>query len=75
MMAACLATGITQLVNAAREPEILDLAACLSAMGARISGAGSDVITIEGVSARWNLLSTRLWLIELRLAAMRSLWR
>ena len=51
MMAACLATGTTQLVNAAREPEIVDLAACLSAMGARISGAGSDIITIEGVTA------------------------
>ena len=51
MMAACLATGTAQLVNAAREPEIVDLAACLSAMGAKISGAGSDVITIDGVSA------------------------
>ena len=51
MMAACLATGTTQLVNAAREPEIADLAVCLSAMGAKISGAGSDVITIDGVSA------------------------
>ena len=51
MMAACLATCTTQLVNAAREPEIVDLAACLSAMGAKISGAGSDVITIDGVSA------------------------
>ena len=51
MMVACLATGTTQLVNAAREPEIVDLAACLSAMGAKISGAGSDVITIDGVSA------------------------
>ena len=51
MMAACLAKGTTQLVNAAREPEIRDLAACLSAMGARISGAGTDVITIEGVPA------------------------
>ena len=50
MMAACLATGTTQLVNAAREPEIIDLATCLSAMGARISGAGADVITIEGTS-------------------------
>jgi UDP-N-acetylglucosamine 1-carboxyvinyltransferase len=50
MMAACLAAGTTQLVNSAREPEIIDLAACLSAMGARISGAGTDVITIEGVS-------------------------
>ena len=51
MMAACLATGTTQLVNAAREPEIVDLAACLSAMGAKISGVGSGVITIDGVSA------------------------
>ena len=51
MMAACLATGTTQLVNAAREPEIVDLASCLSAMGAKISGAGSDIITIEGVTA------------------------
>ena len=51
MMAACLATGTTQLVNAAREPEIVDLAACLSAMGTKISGAGSDVITIDRVSA------------------------
>ena len=51
MMAACLATGTTQLVNAAREPEIVDLASCLSVMGAKISGAGSDIITIEGVTA------------------------
>ena len=51
MMAACLASGTTQLINAAREPEIVDLAACLSAMGGRISGAGSDIITIEGVAA------------------------
>jgi UDP-N-acetylglucosamine 1-carboxyvinyltransferase len=48
MMAACLAQGTTTLENAAREPEVLDLARCLGAMGARISGAGSDVITIEG---------------------------
>ena len=51
MMAACLARGQTQLVNAAREPEIIDLADCLNAMGAKISGAGSDVITIEGVDS------------------------
>jgi UDP-N-acetylglucosamine 1-carboxyvinyltransferase len=49
MMAATLATGVTTLENAAREPEIVDLAQCLNAMGARISGAGSDRITIEGV--------------------------
>ncbi len=51
MMAACLAQGTTVLENAAREPEVVDLARCLSAMGARISGAGADVITIEGVAS------------------------
>ncbi len=51
MMAATLAEGTTILENAAREPEILDLAACLTSMGAKISGAGTDNITIEGVSA------------------------
>ena len=51
MMAATLADGVTVLGNAAREPEIVDLAACLVAMGARITGAGSDRITIEGVPA------------------------
>ena len=50
MMAACLAEGTTRLVNAAREPEIVDLADCLNAMGADVSGAGTDVITINGVS-------------------------
>ena len=50
MMAACLADGTTTLENAAREPEVVDLAQCLSAMGARIKGAGTDVITIEGVA-------------------------
>ena len=49
MMAAVLAEGVTVLENAAREPEIIDLAECLNAMGARVRGAGSDVITIEGV--------------------------
>jgi UDP-N-acetylglucosamine 1-carboxyvinyltransferase len=49
MMAATLADGMTVIENAAREPEIPDLAACLTAMGAKIKGAGSDVITIEGV--------------------------
>jgi UDP-N-acetylglucosamine 1-carboxyvinyltransferase len=51
MMAAVLAEGTTVLENAAREPEVVDLAHCLNAMGARVSGAGTDVITIEGVSA------------------------
>ncbi len=49
MMAATMAQGTTVLENAAREPEVVDLARCLIAMGARISGEGSDVITIEGV--------------------------
>ena len=51
MMAACLAEGTTVIENAAREPEVVDLAHCLKAMGANIEGAGSDTITIEGVSA------------------------
>ncbi len=49
MMAACLAEGTTVLENAAREPEVSDLAQFLAKRGARISGAGTDVITIEGV--------------------------
>jgi UDP-N-acetylglucosamine 1-carboxyvinyltransferase len=49
MMAATLADGTTIIENAAREPEVVDLAACLEAMGAKIHGAGSDVIRIEGV--------------------------
>ena len=49
MMAATLAAGTTVLENAAREPEIIDLADCLTAMGAKIRGAGTDTITIKGV--------------------------
>ncbi|MFA6061255.1 MAG: UDP-N-acetylglucosamine 1-carboxyvinyltransferase [Gallionella sp.] len=49
MMAAVLADGVTVLENAAREPEVVDLANCLIAMGASIEGAGSDKITIVGV--------------------------
>ena len=49
MMAATLAEGTTLLENAAREPEVVDLARCLTAMGAKIEGAGSDVIRIDGV--------------------------
>ena len=49
MMAAALAEGTTIVENAAREPEIIDLAVCLTAMGANIRGAGTDTITIEGV--------------------------
>jgi UDP-N-acetylglucosamine 1-carboxyvinyltransferase len=51
MMAAALADGVTTLENAAREPEIVDLANCLIAMGARVSGAGTGCVTIEGVAA------------------------
>ncbi len=50
MMAAALADGHTSLVNAAREPEISDLAACLNAMGAKVSGQGTPRIEIEGVA-------------------------
>ncbi|MGB5471907.1 MAG: UDP-N-acetylglucosamine 1-carboxyvinyltransferase [Gammaproteobacteria bacterium] len=48
-MAATLADGITYIENAAREPEVTDLAHCLNAMGAKISGAGTDTIVVEGV--------------------------
>ncbi len=50
MMAAALADGTTIIENAAREPEIVDLARCLISMGAKITGAGTDTLTIEGVS-------------------------
>ena len=50
LMAATLAEGTTTLENAAREPEVVDLARCLVAMGARITGAGTDRIVVEGVS-------------------------
>jgi len=64
MMAACLAKGETVIENAAREPEVVDLAQCLIAMGARISGAGSDVIHIEGVDrlhgARHRIMPDRI---------------
>jgi UDP-N-acetylglucosamine 1-carboxyvinyltransferase len=49
MMAATLADGVTEIENAAREPEIEDLAAALVLMGARINGAGTSLVTIEGV--------------------------
>jgi UDP-N-acetylglucosamine 1-carboxyvinyltransferase len=49
MMAAALAEGQTVLENAAREPEIVDLADCINAMGGKVSGAGTDKITIDGV--------------------------
>ena len=51
LMAAVLADGVTHLENAAREPEVVDLAECLIAMGAKITGHGTDVIRIEGVES------------------------
>ncbi len=64
MMAACLAEGTTTLENAAREPEVVDLAQCLSAMGARIKGAGTELITVEGVArlhgARHRIMADRI---------------
>ena len=50
MMGACLANGVTVIRNAAKEPEIVDLQGFLNAMGAKVKGAGTDVIRIEGVS-------------------------
>jgi len=64
MMAATLAEGTTIIENAAREPEVVDLANCLMAMGARIAGQGTDVITIEGVAqlhgATYRVMSDRI---------------
>ncbi|MGB0713946.1 MAG: UDP-N-acetylglucosamine 1-carboxyvinyltransferase [Gammaproteobacteria bacterium] len=51
MMAAALAKGTTIIENAAHEPEVVDLANCLNAMGGQVSGAGTDTITIEGVES------------------------
>lgn len=51
LMAAVLADGVTVLENAAREPEVVDLAECLIKMGAKISGHGTDTITVEGVAS------------------------
>jgi UDP-N-acetylglucosamine 1-carboxyvinyltransferase len=64
MMAATLADGITVIENAAREPEVVDLANFLNAMGANIAGAGTDTITIEGVEkltgTRYRVLPDRI---------------
>jgi UDP-N-acetylglucosamine 1-carboxyvinyltransferase len=64
MMAAALAKGRTVLENAAREPEVVDLANCLNRMGARISGAGTPTITIDGVDnlkgIRYNVVPDRI---------------
>jgi len=64
LMAAALARGPSELVNAAREPEITDLANCLNAMGAKITGQGTDTIMIEGVdglhAANYAVMSDRI---------------
>lgn len=64
MMAATLAKGTTIIDNAAREPEVIDLANCLISMGAQITGAGTDRIVIEGVvslsGTRYNILPDRI---------------
>ena len=64
MMAAALADGVTLLENAAREPEVVDLANCLNAMGAKITGAGTTTIRIEGVDslhgAHYDVLPDRI---------------
>ncbi|WP_416884987.1 UDP-N-acetylglucosamine 1-carboxyvinyltransferase [Marinospirillum sp.] len=64
MMAAVLAEGTSVLENAAREPEVVDLAEFLNAMGAKISGQGTDTITIEGVEAlqgcHYDVISDRI---------------
>jgi UDP-N-acetylglucosamine 1-carboxyvinyltransferase len=64
MMAATLARGETQLINAACEPEVIDLANCLIAMGAQIEGAGTSIITIKGVpslhGARYSIIPDRI---------------
>ena len=64
MMAACLADGDTVLENSAREPEVIDLARCLVAMGARIQGAGTSTIHITGVAklhgAQYRVLPDRI---------------
>jgi UDP-N-acetylglucosamine 1-carboxyvinyltransferase len=64
MMAAALAEGTTVLENAAREPEVVDLAHCLIAMGAKIEGAGSDIITVHGVGqlhgAEYSVMADRI---------------
>ena len=64
MMAAALAEGITTIENAAREPEVVDLANFINAMGGKISGAGTDTIIIEGVETlhgtRYRVLPDRI---------------
>ena len=64
LMAAVLADGVTLLENAAREPEVVDLAECLITMGAKITGHGTDVIRVEGVESlhggHYNVMPDRI---------------
>lgn len=64
LMAACLARGETEILNSARDPEVCDLVLCLAAMGARIEGAGTHRILVQGVDAlhhaRHDLISDRI---------------
>jgi UDP-N-acetylglucosamine 1-carboxyvinyltransferase len=64
MMAACLADGRTVIENAAREPEVVDLADCLNTMGGRVKGAGTDTLIVEGVKSLngcdYNVLADRI---------------
>jgi len=64
MMAGTLAEGTTILRNVAKEPEVIDLAKCLNVMGAKISGAGTNIITIKGVeklhSAKYKIMGDRI---------------
>ena len=79
LMAATLAKGTTIIENAACEPEIVDLAECLTAMGARIEGAGTSIITIEGASrlgaARHTVIADRIELGTYMMAPAILRWR
>ena len=74
MMGACLAEGITVIRNAAKEPEIVDLQGFLNSMGARIRGAGTDVIRIEGVKrlagAEYTVMTDRIEVGTLMVASV-----
>ena len=75
LMAATLAKGTTVITNAACEPEILDVADCLNKMGARISGAGTPRIVIEGVDQACTARGTPCCRTGSRPAPMRWRWR
>ncbi|HHX27774.1 MAG TPA: UDP-N-acetylglucosamine 1-carboxyvinyltransferase [Firmicutes bacterium] len=74
MMGACLASGVTIIRNAAKEPEIVDLQGFLNAMGARVKGAGTDVIRIEGVNelrgAEYTIMPDRIEVGTLMIGAV-----